>query len=32
MDFGMVREMMIESQNDGEEYFELADERDFMDF
>lgn len=32
LDYGFVHDMMIESANDGEEYFELADERDFAAF
>ena len=32
LEYGFVYEMMIESQNDGEEYYELADQEDFNRF
>ena len=32
LEYGFVYEMMIESQNDNEEYYELADQEDFNKF
>ena len=29
LEYGFVHEMMIENQNDGEEYYELASQSDF---